>query len=470
MYRYNGRMPDPVRLLYDGGSIVLQGDDPQILESLPGCRFDPRTQSHRAEARSYRAIVEALRAQRISYSDQARAFEPISLDWQTTRRPFPHQVEALRVWWAEGKGQGVVVLPTGTGKTFLALMAIRKVSRPTLVVTPTLDLLHQWWEQLRDVFRTEIGLLGGGNYDLQPLTVATYDSAYLHLERWGHRFGLLICDECHHLPGASYQLIAIGSMAPYRLGLTATPERSDGQHVLLNSLIGPIIFRREIQHLAGDFLADYRTERIDVELTLDEEREYQRNRTIYRQFIAERGIRMNGPDGWRRFIQECQRSSRGRQAFRAYLEQKRLERAPRAKLMVLDELLRRHQRDRVLIFTADNATVYHIARQFLIPAMTHQTKAKERQLILRRFQSGEYPVVVTSQVLNEGVDVPAANVGIVLSGTGTTRENIQRLGRLLRKQGNKQAILYEVVARDTAEIFTSRRRRQHQAFRPDDGS
>jgi superfamily II DNA or RNA helicase len=108
--------------------------------------------------------------------------------------------------------------------------------------------------------------------------------------------------------------------------------------------------------------------------------------------------------------------------------------------------------------------VYQIARRFLVPAITHQTKAKERRHILDGFQKGEYSVVVTSRVLNEGVDVPAANVGVVLSGSGTVREHVQRLGRLLRKHGDKQALLYEVVTRGTAEEYTSDRRRQHHAY------
>jgi superfamily II DNA or RNA helicase len=119
----------------------------------------------------------------------------------------------------------------------------------------------------------------------------------------------------------------------------------------------------------------------------------------------------------------------------------------------------------VLIFTYDNATVYQIARRFLVPAITHQTRTRERRLILERFHSGEYSALVTSQVLNEGVDVPAANVGIILSGTGSVTEHVQRLGRLLRVQGDKQALLYEVVTRGTAEEFTSERRRQHHAYR-----
>src|SRR4029077_17205332 len=145
-------------------------------------------------------------------------------------------------------------------KTFVAVLAIAKAGRPCLVVTPTIDLLNQWFSELSAAFQVPIGLLGGGHYDIQPLTVTTYDSAYIHLERWGNKFGLLVCDECHHLPGPSYQLIAAGSIAPYRMGLTATPERADGQEALLPELLGPIVYRREITQLAGEFLAEYRTE------------------------------------------------------------------------------------------------------------------------------------------------------------------------------------------------------------------
>jgi superfamily II DNA or RNA helicase len=306
--------------------------------------------------------------------------------------------------------------------------------------------------------------MGGGDYDVQPLTVTTYDSAYIHLERWGSKFGLLVFDECHHLPGPTYAMAAVGSIAPFRLGLTATPERADGMEQVYPELIGPIVYRREIKELSGDFLAEYRTERIYVSLTQDEQQRYQVARDTYRRFVFERNISMGGPNGWQRFIFEASRSKEGWEAFRAYREQKRLERAAGAKLQKLEELLTRHAADRILIFTADNATVYAIARKYLVPAITHQTKSRERKQVLERFHSGEYPIVITSQVLNEGVDVPAANVGIVLSGTSTIRENVQRLGRLLRKQQGKQAILYEVVARGTTEEFASERRRQHHAF------
>jgi superfamily II DNA or RNA helicase len=452
-----------IHLAFDAGTLVVSGADRDVLATLPGCRSDPRSGDYRTEARHYRPLVEHLRHSKIAYRDEARAYEPSPWPLRTSRDPFPHQTEALEAWWQKG-GRGAVVLPTGTGKTHLAVLAINRAGRPTLVVTPTIDLLNQWYDELIAAFEVPIGLMGGGYYDLQPLTVTTYDSAYIHLERWGNRFGLIVFDECHHLPGPTYATAAVGSIAPYRLGLTATPERADGQEVLLSELVGPIVYRREIKQLSGGFLAEYRTERRYVELSAEEQERYRRAREQYRFFVEERGIAMGGPHGWQRFLRESCRSPEGRAAFQAYREQKRLALAAPAKLQLLERLLEQHPRDRVLIFTYDNATVYLIARRFLIPAITHQTKTKERRQILLRFHNGEYPILVTSQVLNEGVNVPAANVGIILSGTGSVREHVQRLGRLLRKHGDKQAVLYEVVTRDTAEEFTSERRRQHHAY------
>jgi superfamily II DNA or RNA helicase len=458
-----GFVSDPIQITFEGGTLVIAGADPALVVSLPGVRRDERTNQYRAEARHYRALVEHLRLQKISYVDLARNYEPVELKQASTRTPFPHQTEALEVWWRSG-GRGVVVLPTGTGKTFLAMLAIERVGRPTLVVTPTIDLLHQWHDELAAAFTVPIGLVGGGHYDFQSLTITTYDSAYIHLERWGNRFGLVVFDECHHLPGPSYLLTAVGSIAPFRLGLTATPERGDQQEALLPELIGPLVYRREITELSGSYLAEYRTERRYVFLSPDEQARYDQLRAEYRRFVDEKRISFGSPQGWQRFLQESSRSPEGRAAFRAYLEQKRLAQAAPAKLDLLASLLREHADDRVLIFTADNATVYQIARRFLVPAITHQTKARERREILLRFHEGVYPVVVTSQVLNEGVNVPAAGVGIVLSGSGSVREHVQRLGRLLRKHGDKQATLYEVIARGTAEEFTSDRRRQHDAY------
>src|SRR5262249_42510531 len=171
---------------------------------------------------------------------------------------------------------------------------------------------------------------------------------------------------------------------PVPPGLTATPERADGQDALLPELIGPIIYRREIKQLAGEFLAEYRTERKYVDLSPEEQQRYQEAREQDRRFVEDNGISFGGKNGWQRFIQATCRSPEGRAAFQAYREQRRLAQAAPAKLQLLEELLARHRGDRVLIFTADNATVNQIARRFLVPAITHQTKPKERRKSLER--------------------------------------------------------------------------------------
>ena len=134
-----------------------------------------------------------------------------------------------------------------------------------------------------------------------------------------------------------------------------------------------------------------------------------------------------------------------------------------AKLSLLAKQLDAFRDEKILIFTLHNDLVYRISRRFLIPAVTYQTPKEERREILENFRGGEYRAIVTSQVLDEGVDVPDASVGFILSGTGSTREYIQRLGRLLRKVEGKRAKLMEIVSRETVEVGISRRRRQKPA-------
>src|SRR6185312_4961265 len=120
----------------------------------------------------------------------------------------------------------------------------------------------------------------------------------LHMEHLGDRFGLLVFDECHHLPGPAYALAARACLAPFRLGLTATPERADGRDAELASLIGPVAYRKDIVELSGDYLAEYDTERVSIELSPEERAEHDAERAIYRGFVQDHGIRMSHPSGW----------------------------------------------------------------------------------------------------------------------------------------------------------------------------
>ena len=461
------RRPAPreltVSLRFVAGTLDIDGFAEGQDAALPeACRWDTRTRRFRAPAVAYAPVVRALVQRRIAYDDEARQYGVLDAGLQVRREPRPFQTEALDAWRA-AQGRGVVVLPTGAGKTEVALLALDAVRRDTLVVAPTLDLVAQWHRLLRDRLRREIGVIGGGDYLVEPVSVSTYDSAFIHMEHLGARFGLVVFDECHHLPGAAYALAAQHCLAPYRLGLTATPERADGRHAELAPLIGPLVYRRQVRDLAGDYLADYSVERILVELTGDERRAYDEARGIYREFVVGQGIRMSDPDGWSQFIIRSSQSAEGRRAMAGYQRQKQLAFAAPSKLDYVEDLLHRHRRDRALLFTERNDAAYALSHRFLAPIITHQTKVSERALILEDFAAGVYNALVTSKVLNEGVDMPAANVGIVISGSGSVREYVQRLGRILRKQGDKKAILYELVANETSEVFTSDRRRERDA-------
>jgi len=453
-------------LRFDAGTLVLgeiSQSEGQGL-SLPfSCQWDPRTVCFRAPAQAYADIVLAFTAAKVPLTDQARAYAKLTLAPLVEREARPFQVEALRAW-KRAQGRGVVVLPTGSGKSHMGCMAILDKQRSTLIVAPTLDLVRQWYDSLRLTFGGPVGVLGGGEHDIQNLTVSTYDSAAIHMDHLGARFGMIIFDECHHLPGPTYSLAAKLCLAPYRLGLTATPERQDGREGLLTELLGPIVYEKAITELSGSYLAEYDTERVLLHLSDTERAEYEAERAIYTQFLRSAGISLRQPSDWNDFIMRSARTLEGRRAMQAYRRQRELATASPAKLEYLQHLLRVHAGDQTLIFTHDNRTAYKIARDYLIPVITHQTKTKERSEILQLFSNGTYDAIVTSKVLNEGVDVPDASVAIVMSGSGSVREHVQRLGRILRKKGEKRAILYELVSQNTGEGFTSERRRDHLAY------
>jgi superfamily II DNA or RNA helicase len=453
-----------IELRYRLGTLEISGLAPGTPELPPACVWDPRSACYRAPAAAYAELVRAFHRAEGGFADRARAYTELAVSGTVQREPRGYQKEALAAWRTNGC-RGVVVLPTGAGKTLVAHMAIEDRRRSTLVVAPTLDLVRQWHDGLYATFGGRIGVLGGGEYDVQAITVSTYDSAFLHMEQVGDRFGLLIFDECHHLPGPSYALAARLSLAPYRLGLTATPERADGRESDLGALVGPIVYRREIVDLEGSYLAEYETVRVTLNLTAAEQAEYQAERDIYRDFLRRQGISMQSPSGWSDFIMRAARTDEGRRALRAYRRQREIAFTAPAKLDYVQRLLSQHRQDRAIVFTEDNATVYLVSRRFLVPAITHKTKVRERSAILAGFAEGRYAAVATSRVLNEGVDMPDANVAIVMSGSGSVREHVQRLGRVLRKREGKRAVLYELVSSGTSEAQTSQRRRDHVAYR-----
>lgn len=456
-------------LRYDKGTLILHPHPEEKGAWEKFVTWDSRVERYRAPGRHYARLMLALRKEGISVIDKARDFHEVRFVPTFEMTPYQHQSEALRAWMRYGRA-GVVVLPTAAGKTYLAQLAIQRTPRSTLILVPTKPLLSQWYTSMITAFPDlNVGVLGGGDRDgISPdndppvdLLISTYTSAAIHAERLGNRYAFIVFDECHNLPTDFYRVIADFSIAPYRLGLTATPERSDDRHEELDHLIGPELYRRAPEELSGIALANYETIQIKVALTQEEREEYDYNIELRNRFMRENGLTFGG-NGWNRFVQASARSTEGRRAMLAHNKARKLAFGATAKIRVLETLMLEHWPNRMIIFTNDNETVHTISERFLLPAITHETPAKERHDILDLFRKGSYRIIVTSRVLNEGIDVPNAMVGFVLSGTGSRREYVQRLGRLLRRgdDPNKKALLYEFIAQDTTEEGTSRRRRK----------
>jgi superfamily II DNA or RNA helicase len=324
-------------------------------------------------------------------------------------------------------------------------------------------LLEQWTAAVAEVWDGAIGRFGDGERVLGPVTIATFAGAYRHMPRLGDKFGLLIVDEAHHFgQGARDETLEM-SIAPLRLGLTATPPSPGPAADRLAALIGPVVFERTIGELAGPYLAPLERITWRVALDPDERREHDVLWAVYRQ--ARRTFEGNHLGStWEDFLHDAARTDEGRRGLAAWRRARRILAFPRRKREALALLLGRHHPERTLVFVADNATAYAVAREHLIMPLTCDIGRAERREVLARFADGGLRALVSSQVLNEGIDVPAAEVGIVVAGRMGEREHVQRVGRLLRPSAGKRARVYELVVEHSSEMAQAERRSERLAL------
>ena len=441
-----------IHLTYDRGTLLVYGN-----VRVPGSAWDSRAGAYRAPAFLYRDIRAYVASSGFECKDDVLDLVPTQgLEMRTVLRDY--QERAVQAW-ERADTWGVVVLPTGSGKTHVAMKAISRVS-PAIVIVPTLDLLAQWKERLDEEFGIDTGIYSGDEHRLGSVTVATYDTAYIRAAELGNKFRLVVFDEVHHLPSPGYMSIAEMFACPSRLGLTATYEREDGRQSELPRLTGGKVFERDVESMEGVHLAPFDLRRIYVKLTLEEEEQYLRDMDIYKNYLRENNLVLRTPRDFERLVMRSGRDKYARDAILARHRARVTALNSSSKVEALAEVLGKHSSpdDRVIIFTEHNDLVYRISKRFLIPFITYTTPKDERSENLSNFKSGTYKALVTSKVLDEGVDVPDANVGIILSGSGSKREFVQRLGRILRKRGDKKAVLYEIVSGSTNEVDTSYRR------------
>jgi superfamily II DNA or RNA helicase len=388
---------------------------------------------------------------------------PTTLRPELTLAPRVYQSEALASWLRQD-GRGVVVLPTGAGKTVVALAAIARLAVRTIVVVPTIELLTQWHAAIIERLglpEDAVGIVGGGKRMVRDITVITFDSAAMRQRRLDG-YSLLIVDEAHHLPADHYRAIVEKVGARYRLGLSATPERLDGRHHDLDRLLGPVVYHKLPADLLRDrHIADYVEKRIFVDLLPEEQGRYDLLMAQFRWYLARNKI-PPGPAFFGELVRRSGYDPAARSALQAHHQARMIALNAEAKIAEVAALLLRHREDKALIFSEYNAMVDEISRRLLIPSITYRTEPRERRAILAGFREGRYSKLVTGRVLNEGVDVPDANIAIVASGSSATREYVQRLGRILRPKPG-QAILYELITRKTSEGQSARRRRPRAA-------
>jgi superfamily II DNA or RNA helicase len=452
------------KLSFFGGTLLLENCPPRAVERVfadLGWLWDARAEAWRIDALRYAAVADRVRHHRLACDDCVPRWTNVR--WPANSLPplRPYQRQAVEAW--HGARRGMVIMPTGTGKTEVALAIMAKTAVSTLVVAPVRDLMYQWHRRILGGLGYDAGIIGDSSFQLRPVAVTTYESAYIHMDRLGDRFALIVFDECHHLPGPAWGDAARMSAAPWRLGLTATPERTDGREVELPELIGPVAYEMPLAEARGSTLADYEVVRIGVRLAGDEQARYNRASRYVRRYVFEQR-RADPGFSWKDVCTRADSDTAAGRALRAFRAKQAIEDRAAEKLRVLEDLFRLHADEPTIVFAGSNAMARDVSRRFLVPCLLSHCGKRERREILSGFEQGVYPAIVANRVLDEGVDLPEAKVAIVIGGTASTRQARQRLGRVLRKCGHARAVLYEVVCVDTSEEGRSRKRRRNDAY------
>jgi DNA excision repair protein ERCC-3 len=334
-----------------------------------------------------------------------------------------YQREAVEGFWAGGSG--VIVLPSGAGKTIVGAAAMAKAGATTLILVTNTVAGRQWRRELlarTSLTEDEIGEYSGERKEVRPVTIATYQvmttrrkGEHLHLSLFSAReWGLIIYDEVHLLPAPVFRMTA-DIQSRRRLGLTATLVREDGREGDVFSLIGPKRYDapwRDIE--AQGWIAPALCTEVRVTLTDDERMNYA----------------VSEPE-----------------------DRYRVCATAASKRHVVQMLVDRHKDDRVLVIGAYLSQLGEFGELLDCPVIQGSTTNKERERLFEEFRNGSLKVLVVSKVANVSIDLPEAGVAIQVSGTfGSRQEEAQRLGRVLRpKADGRPAHFYTVISRDTLD-------------------
>ncbi|WP_070807836.1 DEAD/DEAH box helicase [Pyrodictium occultum] len=400
-------------------------------------------------------VIERLRHEGFSIHDRTGLLGTGSYPISFRGKLRDYQEEAVDTWIRNGY-RGVIALPTGAGKTVVALAAMARLSVPTLIVVYTREQLVEWMDKIEkftSLSKSSVGAFYSDEKSVKPVTIATYQSAFRNIGLLFDKFSLLVVDEAHHLPADKFRAIAESVLAPYRLGLSATPYREDGKHEELFRLVGGVVYERSIEDLmSAGYIASFEIIPVLVDLSRKELEEYKRLRKDY--LVLARGRRVEelvkaasmGDESARKALQLLARIRRILALSKSKLE--------KARSIIEAEYMRG---SKIIVFTQYVDQAQAVGKELGIPVVTGKTEKSKRKIIFELFKHNRLKALVLTTVGDEGIDIPDANVGVVLSGTASRRQFIQRLGRLLRPKPGKSAKLYYIAIRGTQEEATLRK-------------
>jgi superfamily II DNA or RNA helicase len=349
------------------------------------------------------------------------------------------QAEALAAWEASGC-RGIVGAVTGGGKTVFALACIeRRKPETALIVVPTVALLDQWWEEtaahfgwaLDDVnILSSRGRLRRGTVNIGVLNTAAKLAA-------GSRIGeiMLVVDECHKAASPTFRAV-LDVPAAATLGLSATPERpyDDGLAEVLVPALGAVIYQYTYAEALRDgVIVPFELRNLVFELEPERAEEYERLTRKIARVVAKLGP--EAPE-----------------AVALYLRRARALNLSQNRVVLTLKLIAAHRGQRTIVFHEDVEAcevIAEVLRANGISAAAYHSKLpmRERADMLGQFRAGGLSVLVTCRALDEGFNVPEAQLGIIAASTATRRQRIQRLGRVLRPSKTKErAVVYTLVA------------------------
>ena len=400
------------------------------------------------------------------------------------------QKDCLKQWESHGC-RGIVNAVTGTGKTVLALAAVSRLleSYPDLkirIVAPTIALANQWRQsalRILDIPGRDIGFYGDGRRDDADARIVIYvvnsarTSLAGHMRRdfaLGHHV-LLICDECHRYTSSENRKIfsavsdGISRGGLYScLGLSATPFSRDRDEILTGAL-GQEIYRYGFDDARGDdTISPFAICQVAADFRTNELEEY--TDVTHQIGLAIRGLHSAHP--YLRdlpeaaFFREIRRlagepdmdpSDPAARFLLLTYERKRITVNAEARLMCCSDLIDTIGiGKRILIFCEriDQAEAVNrvIHRRYgNISGLYHSGLPRDaRKRVLEGFRENNFRVLVSCRCLDEGLDVPDADVGIVMSSSAVPRQRIQRLGRIIRRSDSKAgACLYYIYIRES---------------------